>query len=488
MNNHGTILIVDDEIVSQAILQELLTNQGYTLVFAKNGPEALEKAATVFPDIVLLDVMLPHISGFEVCRQLRANPKLAKVPIILLTALNDRASRLKGFEAGADDFISKPFDLIEFRVRVRNLIQFNRYRSLLADHDRFEWMVGYSDKGYVTLDSDGNVVYLNPKAYDFLELPPDKLLPDNLIFLDLVQTIYRCEPEVAWENWPNVSDTSTLRYLIKPESYTEYTQWLQVDLLKMSTSLAGNYLVRLHDVTTTIQSDRIVWTFHGQISHKLNTPLGQLMAGLESLKTNFDTLSKKEMSQLIDIAHSGAADFHREVNAIFEYLSAAEMKNGLSNGCNLADIQSLITEICQALHLVDVQMSPLDTTISSSCRVTISDKAIELVLREILQNAKKFHPQSAPSIEVEFACSAEELKIQISDDGLVLSPHQLSKIWTPYYQVEKCFSGQTSGMGLGLSMVASLIWDVGGSFRAFNREDSNGLVIELRLPRPALPE
>ena len=113
MANMSTILIVDDEPSARETLQALLFNEGYNLIFAHNGPEALEKVSGLTPDLILLDVMMPGMDGFEVCRRLRADTHLAQVPIMMVTALDDRDSRLQGIEAGADDFISKPYDRVE---------------------------------------------------------------------------------------------------------------------------------------------------------------------------------------------------------------------------------------------------------------------------------------------------------------------------------------------------------------------------------------
>ncbi|MCB0177982.1 MAG: response regulator, partial [Anaerolineae bacterium] len=113
MQQDSTILIVDDEQFGRDTLEGLLTNRGYELVFAHNGPEALAKAEATTPDVILLDVMMPEMNGFEVCKRIRATPHLAEIPIILLTALGDYNSRLMGIKAGADDFITKPFDAIE---------------------------------------------------------------------------------------------------------------------------------------------------------------------------------------------------------------------------------------------------------------------------------------------------------------------------------------------------------------------------------------
>jgi DNA-binding response OmpR family regulator len=131
--NNSTILIVDDQPSARKVLQGLLAKQGYTLAFAESGQEALSKAIEVVPDLILLDVMMPDMDGFEVCKRLRADQALAEVPVVMVTALDDQDSRLMGLEAGADDFISKPFNHVELQARVQSITRLNRYRRLLSE-------------------------------------------------------------------------------------------------------------------------------------------------------------------------------------------------------------------------------------------------------------------------------------------------------------------------------------------------------------------
>ena len=137
---NSIILIVDDNEASRETLESILASQNYDLHMAADGLQALEKANALFPDLILLDVMMPGMDGFEVCRRLRSTPALAEVPIILLTALDDTASRLEGIEAGADDFISKPFDRQELRARVRTITRLNRYHALLEQRENLREM------------------------------------------------------------------------------------------------------------------------------------------------------------------------------------------------------------------------------------------------------------------------------------------------------------------------------------------------------------
>ena len=121
MKQPAIILIVDDVAANRDTLRELLDAPHYTVVEAGDGPTALRLAAEAPPDLVLLDVMMPAMDGYEVCRRLRADAHLAEVPVIMVTALDDEASRLAGIEAGADDFITKPFNSSELRARVRTI-------------------------------------------------------------------------------------------------------------------------------------------------------------------------------------------------------------------------------------------------------------------------------------------------------------------------------------------------------------------------------
>lgn len=134
----STILIVDDEPAGLHTLESILDGQGYQIVMAQSGPEALEKTRQLLPDVILLDVMMPGMDGFEVCRTIRNDPLLAEIPILMLTALDDRKSLLIGLESGADDYITKPYDRYELRARLLGITRLNRYRKLLNERANLE--------------------------------------------------------------------------------------------------------------------------------------------------------------------------------------------------------------------------------------------------------------------------------------------------------------------------------------------------------------
>src|SRR5512139_865439 len=134
----STILIVDDEYSGRETLESILEGEGYNLVMAENGPQAIDQAKSVLLDVILLDVMMPGMTGFEVCEKIRNDPQVAEIPIIILTALDDRDSLLTGLKAGADDFISKPFDRFELRARLIGITRLNRYQKLLQERENLQ--------------------------------------------------------------------------------------------------------------------------------------------------------------------------------------------------------------------------------------------------------------------------------------------------------------------------------------------------------------
>jgi putative two-component system response regulator len=130
MSTQPRILVVDDESIARITIDALLSSENYEMFFAENGEDGIDVASEIQPDIILLDVMMPGMNGFETCRKIRSLTNLAEVPILLVTALDDRESRLAGLQAGADDFITKPYDIFELQVRIQNMTRLNRYRLL----------------------------------------------------------------------------------------------------------------------------------------------------------------------------------------------------------------------------------------------------------------------------------------------------------------------------------------------------------------------
>lgn len=164
--HQASILIVDDDEASLNLLRIGLRARGFAnLSVAASGQEALEQIAVELPDIVLLDVMMPHMDGFEVVRRIRQVYPDEFVPIILISALQRAQDRVTGIEAGANDFISKPYDVGEVVARINGLLALKQARDELnAERARFEALFNQTGNPVIVADGEGRITYFNPAA------------------------------------------------------------------------------------------------------------------------------------------------------------------------------------------------------------------------------------------------------------------------------------------------------------------------------------
>ena len=482
----NTILIVDDDPSARYILEGLLLREGYHLEFACGGQEALEKAQILIPSLILLDVMMPEMDGFEVCRKLRAIPLLAEVPIIIITSLEDRGSRLEGIQAGADDFLSKPFDREELRARVRTIMRLNRHRRLHVERAKFEWVIQHTPDGYIIINSNDEILYANPHACHFLNLSEEQFSSQTPgsgpsasdQFLSLIRRQYVLEPQDSWASWPKPS--STLRYLVRPETPMSEAFWLQVDILELPSESGGEKVIHLYDVTTQMNVHRNRWGFQTMMCHKLRTPLVAILGSLEFLTSHAEKLSPSDIAEFAKMSLISARRLHSEIEDILQYMTASGTMNK-ELPCHVSKLPSIIQQIGK-----DVTVKTITINITEELHdalLPFSRRVVELIFYEILENSIKFHPDHSPEVQVLLSHSqVQEIKIRIEDNGMTLSPKQLTQMWIPYYQGGKYLTGEESGMGLGLAMVAVLVWGIGGSCQSYNQEDQSGIIIELRLP------
>ncbi len=171
------ILVVDDEPLNVEILQEMLS-QNYEIVSAYSGNEALEKVEKTSPDLILLDVMMPSMNGYEVCKQLKGKEKTRFIPIVMVTALKEREDRIKAIEADADDFLSKPVDMNELNARVKSLLKVKQYYdALMEEQDKlliFKSALNSMDDCVIITNTSGDIKYVNPAFEKKFGYPSDE--------------------------------------------------------------------------------------------------------------------------------------------------------------------------------------------------------------------------------------------------------------------------------------------------------------------------
>jgi CheY-like chemotaxis protein len=472
MNTRTAILIVDDVEANRQTLVELLAAEDYLLVEAGDGSEALALAIESSPDLVLLDVMMPGMDGFEVCRRLRADARLAEVPVIMVTALDDQASRLAGIEAGADDFVTKPFNRLELRARVRSITRLNRYRRLHEQRAQFQWVVDHARDGYVCVNAADEIVYSNACAR--LWLAPSGEGPDT--FLDAARRTFALQPAEHWRGWPVIppETVSDVRLLVRAETPQARAFFLDVSVYDNP----GGRLLRLRDVTEHMATHRDQRSFQKMVSHKLRTPLNALHGSLAVLGKPVTDLPPK-LAAFVAMALGGAKRLTGAVDDVLRFAEVSKLHGGTGFALGGLDEAVQVAASSVGIESCRVNVAPEAARLA----LTWPSAAVEWVLVELLENAKKFHPRHAPAVEVSARSDgSDHVILTVSDDGMALSSEQRAMAVQPYFQGEKTFTGEAPGMGLGLASVASLAWQAGGSCHLRNRADGPGVAVEIRLP------
>ena len=187
MEHKSTILIVDDDPTARRMLQALLSREGYDLALAANGPEALARLDELAPDAILLDVMMPGMDGFQVCRRLKADERWRHIPIILVTALATKEDLVRGLDAGADEFLSKPVNDFELRARVRSMLrikkQYDELEATLHLREDLARMTMHDMGTFLT-----SITLLTELLLKRSTIAPDTIAPEYVEEIEEIQT------------------------------------------------------------------------------------------------------------------------------------------------------------------------------------------------------------------------------------------------------------------------------------------------------------
>ncbi|MCB1140977.1 MAG: response regulator [Leptospiraceae bacterium] len=469
------ILIIDDDENSRTSLEFLLLPEKYSLETAPNAKEGFRKTLEWIPDVIICDIMMPEVNGLEFCKMVRSNPLVAQIPIILLTSLSDRNSKLLGLESGADDFLSKPVDSGELKARLRTTLKLNRFQEIDRSRKQLKWILENSEDGFLILDSSQKIVYSNDKASLFMGLKKDEYKERIINFKEIVQKKYSPQPEEAWTTWP-VQSEDTKFYLVSPETSVSNSFWLEVKSLPNREERMVENVIQLRDVSPQINANIIWSTLLRSMSHKIRTPVGGVFSSLELLSISLDE-DIESFKSYVGTAYESADRLRGVVEDIFSYIQAPLIKNS-SDKINSEKLFGIITKVGKEL-----QVEPaINFETDGDFNLGFSVESMEMIFNEILENSKKFHPQHSPKLEIRIHSTDAKLSIDIRDNGIHLSPEQLEKVWIPFYQGEKFNTGEVPGVGLGLSTVSLLMWNIGGKYLIKNREGVKGIIVELDFP------
>lgn len=456
MKTLPTILAVDDEPKARNLLRNLLEIEGYRVLLAEDGPAAL-LAAREQPDAVLLDLMMPGMDGFEVCRRLRADAKLADVPIIMLTALDDRASRLEGLEAGADDFLCKPFDSAELRARLRTITRLNRFRRLSEERARFEAAIDYAPEGIVLAELDGTILHANAAFNTLLGSPASR--PANF---------FACLPPEAIAGIRlTLSGPDTGRPA--PRECALWSSLQPAPVVEITHGLVpweGRTIVQFHlrDLTERkqlevqlLRSQRIelLGQLAGSVVHDMNNVL-TAVGGSASLIEMGCATPAVHLQNIHKSVQRGGAMMRQLL--MFARGSDGELETGGIGG-TIAEVTDLVRETFGRQYRVSFSAT------DDLPAVEADPTQIHQVVMNLCVNARDAMPEGgtlelsvhARTVDAAAAAGAgpdvkpgEYVAVSVRDTGTGIPPEILPKLFDPFFTTKP--AGKGTGLGLATVM------------------------------------
>jgi len=499
--DNSTILIVDDQPGARKVLQGLLLGQGYQLAFAAGGAEALAQAAQLTPDLILLDVMMPDMDGFEVCRRLQADRSLAEIPIIMVTALDDRDSRLRGFDLGIDDFVTKPFDHTELRVRVRTLTRLNRQRrkhlqELQTERDRTRAILETLGEAVIVTDTAGIIQYVNPAAVTLTGYSTEEALQQN------------------WRVWLDEDPDGNLHDEIQSAVTAGQTWRGEVmgrcksgDLYDAALTVAPlqtphhagqplEFVSVLRDISPLKKAERAKTDFVSNVSHELRTPLSVLTLVSDNLDTLYDRLDDKKRRKMIKDIQKHTQILNDLIGDVLEISRIDSGRVSMEREpINLTYLAQ--TEVDEIWPLARQKSQNLQMALSDHLDVLGNGDQLRQVIRNLLNNAIKYTPDngdiccecallvSPPANDDQSWPGSAELSagewagFRVVDTGIGISRENLANIFERFYRVKT--QRTIRGTGLGLAIARNLV-NLHGGHIAVDSIPGRGSTFAVYLP------
>jgi len=467
------ILLVDDQEMNLATLEAILSSGEYELHTAGDGYAALDAAARHRPDLILLDIMMPELDGYAVCRQIRATPALASIPVVMVTALNDQASRLKGIQAGADDFISKPIPMEELRARVRTITRLNRFRSIAEQRARFEHLFELSPAAIVLVDADGHLCAVNARADDLLSasgLPPriGSPLPASLPVpaaseLAALATAAFAGPDdpgpitvglkapggdrVLHVRAARLDETDGPLVMLVLDDITVEVRAREA-LESMNRDLDALVRSRTHQLE---EANQLLMSYAAFVSHDLRSPLCVVKGYLSLLVTGPAQLDP-EVKNCITQAHAATLMMEEMITNILRLASDEHSASGPEHPINPRPV---IERLCWKLAAVQPKPRPT-INILPLPPVLASEPLLERVFFNIVANALKYSAsRSEPVIEIGAQESPEGPVLYVRDNGVGFDARDAERLFREFSRLPSAAS--SDGLGLGLSLVSRLL-------------------------------
>jgi len=503
------VLLVDDNPQNLKVLYETLRDRHYQLVIANDGEKAIQLAWRHRPEVILLDIMMPGMDGYEVCEQLKQNPETALSAIVFLSALNDVDAKVKGFNAGGADYIAKPFQAQEVIARVDTHVRVIQLdRALQARNRQLEseqaGILNAIFEGIYGLDPEGQITFANPAAAEIVGTTQDQLVGASVKELHFPEDAQAGDVDHArrvlcLDGEPVLRRAVTMAL---PDGSTFQAEYRAAPRFERG-ELTGSVLV-FRDVSEELAQERaleearqVVDTQREQLAHasRLST-MGEMAAGFAheinqplTAITNYVSLvsrmresGKLDQATLDDILDKIAAQSHRASEVIRRIRQFVQKP---ASGCEPVDVTRLLAESREFAEVdarnnaVAIELSvPNHLPMALADPVQVQQVALNLI-RNALEASRLAYSREA--VEVGATVEWDSVRVHVRDHGCGLPADAEERLFQPFY------STKDEGMGIGLSLCRSLVQGQGGDI-GFERLPEGGTEFWFTLPLASVQE
>jgi PAS domain S-box-containing protein len=507
------ILIVDDEQQNRKLLEMLLRPEGYLTQSAANGQEALASVAQSEIDLILLDIMMPGMDGFEVAKILKAEPATANIPIVMLTAQVDREARLAGLEAGAEEFLSKPIDRAELWLRIRNLLRLKALNDFLKGHkwsleqqvlartddlQRFRtamdatadaiMLVNRNTMRFVEVNATACAM-LDYKREDLLQMGPQESsvttreqhehIYEAILAGDIASELYETklrrrdgtvlDVEIRRGTHHFGSESIVVCVIRDISERKEAAQ----SLLRLSASLEQRISDRTADLehagADATAANLAKSGFLAAMSHEIRTPMNGVIGMAEVLQQT--ALSSHQM-EMVDLIRDSANSLLKIIDDILDFSKVEAGKLEIERApIFLTDI---VEKACDMMnHLAEKNAVELNLFIDPSIAESVIGDALRIrqILINLVGNAIKFSSGREQEGKVLVRVTSAEksrdrqvVEIQVVDNGIGMDEATMGRLFSAFSQADPSTTRRFGGTGLGLLISSHLVELMGGNF------------------------